>query len=163
MDSSDYNQSLYEYGFRGMEKEMDEIAKNNVDWNFALYGVCAGGWAFMIENIMAKGANNVNAALCFACKHGQIECATIMIKKGATDFFAGFANCCIRDSFKVAKLLLREQLNHYDCLTVAIKLEAVRIIPDVLERKRPRQWILLACQKQDWHMLSFLSLYFIKN
>jgi hypothetical protein len=49
-----------------------------------MQGACNGGHREFVEWMIAKGANNWNVGLYYACKQGHVHIARLMIQKGAT-------------------------------------------------------------------------------
>jgi len=75
------------------------------DFNFGLFGACAGGHKEIAELMISRDATDFNRGLEGACAGGHKELAELMISRGATDLKTGLTCACKRDHAEVAKLI----------------------------------------------------------
>lgn len=63
----------------------DLIARGANDWNNCLFGACNGGHLSMVDFFLAKGANNYNECFWAASTQRHVDCAKRMIDRAPKD------------------------------------------------------------------------------
>ncbi len=83
-----------------------EIPKDDLNWNYGLYGACKGGYLNLIKLMIEKGADNWNEGLSNACRVGNIDIVKLMIEKGADNWNEGLSYACRRVYLNLMNLMI---------------------------------------------------------